>query len=255
MDSTLLLLMVFSFFAGFVDSIVGGGGLVQIPAFFVLYPQLSVASVLGTNRMASAVGTSVAAWNYARTVSIPWKMVAFAGICASICSFLGATLQSYIASDVLKPIILILIIGIALYTFGQKNLGQLHKIRIPEHRMPFYLMSIGGLLGFYNGMIGPGTGSLLVFAFVSIIGFGFLQASAISKVVNVIADVSSLVFFVWNGKIIYPLVLPLMVSNVAGSFLGSKLAILKGNQFIRVMFLMVTVGIIARFGWDIWHGK
>jgi len=250
----LYLLCAFAFLAGFIDSIVGGGGLVQVPAFFVLYPQLSVSNVIGTNRLASAVGTSVAAWNYARSVQIPWRIVLWAGISAAVFSYLGATVQSRLPSSVLKPIILALIIAIAFFTYRKKDFGQQESIRPTTDRLGWWAAGIGGLLGFYNGVVGPGTGSLLVFAFVGVIGYSFLRASAVSKVVNVAADVSSLVFFISHKYVLYHLALPMMACNVAGSYLGSRMAVLRGNAFIRRVFLVVVAGIVLRFAWDVVRG-
>ncbi|MBK9337775.1 MAG: sulfite exporter TauE/SafE family protein [Lewinellaceae bacterium] len=248
------LLCAFAFLAGFIDSIVGGGGLVQIPAFFVLYPQLSVPNVIGTNRLASAVGTSVAALNYARSVQIPWKTVLWSGVAAAVFSYLGATVQSLLPSALLKPIILVLIIAIALYTYRKKDFGRQEQFNVAPEKLGWWAAGIGGILGFYNGLVGPGTGSLLVFGFVSVIGYSFLRASAISKVVNVVADVSSLVFFLTNKYVLFHLALPMMVCNVAGSYLGSRMAVLRGNAFIRRVFLVVVAGIVARFAWDVFWG-
>lgn len=251
MTPELALLCAFGFLAGLVDSIVGGGGLVQMPAFFILYPQLSVSHIVATNRLASAVGTAVAAWNYSRKVAIPWRTVLFAGAGAALCSYLGATLQSRMPSAVLKPIILVLIILIAFYTFRKKDLGHTEHFKVPVEKIPLWAIGIGAALGFYNGFVGPGTGSLLVFGFVSIIGYSFLSASALSKVVNVIADVASLVFFIAHKYVLFHITLPLMVCNVAGSYLGSHLAMLRGNAFIRQIFLVVVGGIVLRFAWDV----
>lgn len=247
----LTLLCFFAFLAGFIDSIVGGGGLVQVPAFFVLYPQLPVPNIVGTNRLASAVGTSVAAVNYARHVKIPWKTVFFAALGAVPMSYLGATVQSHLPSEVLKPIILILIVGIAIYTYAKKEFGQTDKIRLLPAGVARAAFGIGAVLGFYNGFVGPGTGSLLVFGFVGGIGYSFLRASAISKVVNVIADVASLVFFLVHKYVLFQLALPMMACNVAGSYLGSRMAVLRGNSFVRKVFLVVVGGIIVRFAWDV----
>jgi uncharacterized protein len=251
MDLSLILLCFFAFVAGFVDSIVGGGGLVQVPAFFILYPQLPVPAVIGTNRFASAFGTAAAAWNYMRIVKMPWKTIGIAGVCAALASYFGATLQSLFPSYVLKPLILILIICIAAYTYRNKQFGQEDAFRIPTDKIPMYAGGIGAALGFYNGFVGPGTGSLLVFGFVSVVGYSFLNASAISKVVNVMADAASLIFFLANKYVLFQLAIPMLVCNVAGSYLGSRMAVLRGNGFIRKVFLVVIAGIIARFAWDV----
>ncbi len=247
----LYLLCFFAFLAGFIDSIVGGGGLVQVPAFFILFPQLSVPQIIGTNRLASAAGTALAAWTYARTVTIPWKTVLFAGVGAATMSYTGSTVQSLLPSAALKPIILVLIVAIAIFTYRKKNFGQHEDIRPAAEQVPWYALAIGMTLGFYNGFVGPGTGSLLVFAFVSVIGYSFLRASALSKMVNVIGDSSSLVFFLFHGYILFHIALPMMVCNMGGSYAGSRLAILRGNAFIRKVFIVVVAGIVLRFGWDV----
>ena len=249
----LYLLCAFAFVAGFIDSIVGGGGLVQVPAFFVLYPTLPVPYIIGTNRLASAVGTSVAAWNYAKTVKLPWRTVLYAGAGASVMAYLGAQVQSLLPASVFKPIILVLIVVIAIYTYRKKDFGQTDALRVAEADLPKWALGVGAALGFYNGFIGPGTGSLLVFGFVSVIGYSFLKASAISKVVNVIADVSSLIFFFLNKYILFHIALPMMACNVAGSYLGSRMAVLRGNGFIRKVFIAVVVGIVLRFAWDVFR--
>lgn len=222
-----------------------------MPAFFVLYPQLPVPSVIGTNRLASTVGTMVAAWNYSRTVAIPWKTVFYAAIGASIMSYLGATVQSKLPSGVLKPVILVLIVAIAIYTYRKKNFGRDEQFQVAEKNIGPVALGIGIVLGFYNGFVGPGTGSMLVFGFVSVIGYNFLSASAISKIINVVADVSSLVFFIAHKYVLFSLVFPIMACQVAGSFLGSRMAMLRGNAFIRKVFIVVVAGIVLRFGYDI----
>lgn len=253
MDSALLLLCLFAFLAGFIDSVVGGGGLVQIPAFFVLYPHLGVSNIIGTNRLASAVGTAVAALNYLRSVRIDWKTVLYAAVAAAFCSYGGALVQSQIPAWIMKPVIFVLIVLIALYTYANKTFGVEDRLRFTAEKTPVYAALIGAAMGLYNGLIGPGTGSLLVFAFVSIVGYSFLRASAISKIINVVADVSSLVFFIYHGFVLYQLALPMMACNVAGAYAGSRMAVLRGNTFIRKLFLVILAGLLLRFAWDIFQ--
>lgn len=247
----LVVLLVFAFFAGFVDSVVGGGGLIQMPVFFVLYPQLSVANLISTNRLASVVGTSVAAVNYMRQVSLPWRAIVFAILGAIPASYFGASLQSKVPQEILKPLILCVIIGIAIFSYVKKDLGSADQIKISETRLPFWAAGMGMVLGFYNGMFGPGTGTLLVFGFVGILGYNFLRASGAGKIVNAAADFSSLIFFLLNGMVIFKLALPMMACNVAGAYLGSKMAMLRGNAWVRRIFLIVMIGVILRFAWDV----
>ena len=166
--------------AGFVDSIVGGGGLVQVPALFILFPHFSVPQVIGTNRFASFVGTSVAGYQYARKVEVPWRVVLVAAVGTAIMSYLGATIARYMKAEVLKPLILVLMTAIAIYTYSNKKLGHHESLPVSLVRLQWYALLVGMATGFYNGFVGPGTGSLLVFGFVSLIGYEFLRASAIA---------------------------------------------------------------------------
>jgi hypothetical protein len=250
-DTQTLIFCAIGTIAGFVDSIVGGGGLVQVPALFVLFPQFSVPQVIGTNRFASFAGTGMAAYQYARKVPIPWKVVLWTSIGAAGCSYLGATLSGLIRAEVLKPVILILMVLIAVYTFQKKELGQAQQLKVSLAKIPLFGLGLGMLTGFYNGLIGPGTGSLLVFGFVSLLGFSFLAGSGIAKFVNVIADMASLVFFLYHGYVLFHIALPMMLCNILGSYLGSRLAILRGNGFVRTVFMLVIFVLIMRFGYDI----
>jgi uncharacterized protein len=254
MDYQLLLMCCAALLAGFVDSIVGGGGLVQVPALFILYPHFEIPRIIGTNRFSSFMGTAVAGYQYAKKVEIPWRTVICAGIGAGVMAFLGAKISDLIDEKILKPIILVLMTAIAIYTFKKKDLGQEEMLKFQLAKVPFYGLVIGASAGFYNGFVGPGTGSLLVFGFVSVIGYGFLKASAISKIVNVIADVASLGFFITQGYVQYEIAIPMMLCNMTGSYFGSKMAILKGNEFVRNFFLVVIFALILRFGWDIVKG-
>lgn len=251
MDYHLLLMCCAALLAGFVDSIVGGGGLVQVPALFILFPHFEIPRIIGTNRFSSFMGTAVAGYQYSKKVEIPWRTVIYAGIGAGVMAFLGAKISDIIDEKILKPVILVLMTAIAIYTFTKKDLGQDEMLKFELAKVPLYGLIIGSSAGFYNGFVGPGTGSLLVFGFVSVIGYGFLKASAISKIVNVIADVSSLGYFIVAGYVQYEIAIPMMICNMAGSYFGSKMAILKGNEFVRNFFLVVIFALILRFGWDI----
>jgi uncharacterized protein len=254
-DWTLIFMCFFAFLAGFVDSIVGGGGFVQVPALFILYPHFSVSNVIATNRLASVAGTSVAALNYLRTVKVPWRTVVWTGLGAAFGAYWGAYFQSFVPKETLKPVILVIIAGIALYTFRQKHIGQQEQERVVPRHLPAYATALGLLLGFYNGFIGPGTGTLLVFGLVGAMGYSFLKASATAKLVNVIADIASLIMFFIQQQIVFKLAMPMMACNVAGSYLGSRMAILRGNQFIRQVFLWVITALILRLAYDVIQSK
>ena len=245
----LIILPIVAFLAGFIDAVVGGGGLVQVPSLFIIFPQFPVPMVIGSNRFASFMGTSVAAYQYSQKVKIPWKTVLYAGVASGTFAYLGAEFSSLISAKILKPTVLVLITFIAIYTYRKKDLGATEHFRVNNILLWSFL--IGMTTGFYNGFVGPGTGSLLVFGFVSVVGYHFLAGSAIAKFVNVIADLASLVSFLINGFVNFKVAIPMMVFNMLGSYIGSRMAILKGNEFIRIFFLIVISALILRFGYDV----
>lgn len=248
--SQLAVLALGSLFAGFIDSVVGGGGLVQIPALFSVLPREIPATLFGTNKIASVFGTSNAAWRYARRVTMPWGTILPAAAAAFACSYLGAMAVAWLPREMLRPMILFMLIAAAGYTFWRKDFGAIHR---PQHagiKEFVYAVLVGGALGFYDGFFGPGTGSFLIFLFIRFFGFDFLHASAGSKVVNVATNVAALAFFVPAGHILIGLAAGMAFANVVGSATGTWLALRHGSGFIRIVFLLVVGVLIARFAWD-----
>lgn len=212
-------LLVLAFFAGLVDSVIGGGGLIQVPALLVLLPGASIATVFGTNKIISLCGTSVALARIARVTTIPWRTVLPAALVAAVFAFLGARAVTFINPAILKPVILVLLIGVAIYTFIRKDFGSLHQPRFAASHEQWVAIIIGVVLGFYEGFFGPGTGSFLIFAFVGLLGFNFLTASASAKVVNITTNLAATAWFAWSGNILYKLAIPMAIatSRVHGS--------------------------------------
>ncbi len=247
-------LCAFAFLAGFVDSVVGGGGLIQMPALFIFLPasmSASVATVAGTNKMASICGTSMAVVQYTRRVRINWRTILPAGMTAFVFSFLGARIVTLLDPRVMKPVILGLMIAVAGYTFLRKSFGDHHAPRLAPGKEAWAGLLVGAGIGFYDGFFGPGTGSFLIFIFISIFGFDFLIASASAKVINCATNLSAVGYFAATGHILYQYALPMGACNILGSLAGTRMAILKGNAFVRVFFLVVVTAMIARFGWDV----
>lgn len=247
----LLALCGFAFLAGFIDSVVGGGGLIQIPALFVLLPSLPAATVFGTNKFAAIWGTLSATIQYARRVPIAWKVVLPAGLAAALCSFLGAQAVSLISNAQLKPMILAMLVAVLGYTLWKKDFGALHAPKLGPAQQLWIGLTTGSVIGFYDGFFGPGTGSFLIFAFVGLFGFSFLAASASAKAVNSITNFAALSYFIANGNIVFAYAVPMAVLNVGGSLVGSRLAIAKGSGFVRKLFIVIVGVLIARFAWDI----
>jgi uncharacterized membrane protein YfcA len=248
--SELLILLLAAFMAGGVDAVVGGGGLIQIPALFVAYPGESPASLFGTNKCASVVGTANATWRYARQVKMPWRTILPAALAAFAFSYLGAAVVAWLPKDAVRPLILLLLIFAAVYTLKRKNFGDLHAPAHSGHRELIYATLLGGVIGFYDGFFGPGTGSFLIFLFVRFFGFDFLHASASAKVVNVATNLAALAYFVPHGYLLPVLAAAMALANVSGSIVGTRLALKHGSGFIRKTFLGVVGVLIVKFAWD-----
>lgn len=250
LTATLLPLCSFAFLAGFMDSMVGGGGLIQLPALLILLPYAPLATVFGTNKLVSIAGTSVAARQYARHVKLDWPTLLPAAGAAFVCSGLGARAVSLVQTDLLRPAILVLLVAVAVYVFSKKDFGAVHAPKLSPGVRRWAGIGVGGVLGFYDGFFGPGTGSFLIFTFIGVFGLNFLSASASSKVVNAATNLAAVLLFGLTGHILYGLALPMAACNIGGSVLGTRLAVAKGSRFVRVLFLVVLSGIILRFAYD-----
>ena len=247
----IILLCLAAFFAGFVDAIVGGGGLIQTPVALILLPNLAVSSVIGSLKIPSFSGTALAARQYLKKVEMNWKLLSIMAVFAFASAFLGSTLLTKVHNDFMKPFLLVVLSLIAIYTFAKKDFGN-HQIKdLSENKQLLLVIIISIVIGFYDGFIGPGTGSFFVLAFVTVLGFDFLHASANAKMVNLATNFGSICLFIFKGKIIWALAIPMAICNAIGGFIGAKLAIKKGNGFIRVFFLIVVIGTLIRFGYDV----
>lgn len=237
-------------FAGFVDSVVGGGGLIQLPALFTAFPAAAPATLFGTNKLASIVGTTSAAVQYGRRVAIPWRVAGPGAIAALVGSWYGAKAVAYLDPSILRPLILALLVLVAAYTFIRKDLGAVS--REPEHggRSVALALGIGGAVGFYDGFFGPGTGSFLIFLFIRLLGMDFLRASVSAKILNMATNLAAIAFFVGNVTLMWKLAGVMAVCNLAGSILGSRMALKHGTGFVRKMFLGVVVVLIVRLAYD-----
>ena len=247
----ILLLAMLSFVAGFIDAAVGGGGLIQLPALLVTLPATPITTIFGTNKIASLAGTSISAIAYSKRVPFDVGILLVVSVCAGITSYLGAQVIGLIPADLLKPIILGALVAIAAYTFKKKDLGSVRTKQLTKSRQWGYGACIGLAIGFYDGFFGPGTGSFFVLAFVMIMGFDFLTASAYSKVVNCMTNISALVVFIRQGNYLVEIALIMSICNITGSVIGTRLALKNGNSFIRTVFLVVVFVLIIRFAYDI----
>lgn len=247
----IILLCVAAFFAGFVDAIVGGGGLIQTPIAMILLPNLAVSTIIGSLKIPAFSGTAFAARQYLKKVDMNWKLLSVMALLSFCAAFFGSHVLTLVSNDFMKPLLLLILSLIAIYTFAKKDFGQSKIKNHTPKRQLLYAVGLSVCIGFYDGFIGPGTGSFLVLGFVAVLGFDFLHASANAKMVNLATNFGSICLFVLKGKIIWAIAIPMAVCNAFGGWLGAKVAIKKGNGFIRVFFLIVVVGTLLRFGYDV----
>jgi uncharacterized membrane protein YfcA len=247
----ILSLSALAFIAGFIDAVVGGGGLIQIPALLIAFPDKPVATLFGTNKIAAISGTSVAAYQYARRIRFDYRLLAVVCLAACIASFLGAKVVSLVRADVLKPVILIILIIMAGYVSMNKNLGALQTKSLPYRKQMLFGALIGLVVGFYDGFFGPGTGSFLIVGFVVFLGFEFVTASAYAKIINCVTNISALFVFIRQGYFLLGIGLLMAAFNIAGNIVGSRMALSKGNGFVRSIFLLVVSLMIIRYGYDV----
>jgi len=237
--------------AGWVDAVVGGGGLIQIPALLLGFPHVAPVQILATNKASSICGTSVSAGTYYRRVkpdlktAIPLAVLALAG------SLIGASLVSHISSAAFNPIILVVLVAVGTYTLFRPTLGALTDLRFSGHRHLLAASVIGFLIGIYDGALGPGTGSFLVFALVGLLGYAFLQASAKAKIANVATNLAALVIFIPAGAVMWKVALLMGLGNLAGGYVGARTAVAQGAGFIRVVLVVILGAFIVKIGLDV----
>lgn len=249
--STLLILCGFSFLAGFVDAIIGGGGLIQTPALLFSLPQYPVPTLIGTTKIPSLAGSLMGAFQYSRHVAVIGRFIGPMMAIAFGASWFGSWTLTQVPNSFMKPLALVILIGVFIYTLTKKDFGQVSQRMVTTAQQQTRMWIMGAGIGFYDGFFGPGTGSFLVLGFITLIGFDFLKASAHAKLVNASTNLASTLFFMKEGKILYSFAFPMAVANLSGAFLGARLAILKGNSFIRIFFLLLIAATIIRFAWDL----
>ena len=249
--ATLILIVVAGFAAGWVDAVVGGGGLIQLPAL-LLVPGITPVQALATNKMGSIFGTTTSAVTYYGRVrpdlktALPMAAIALGG------SFGGAVLAATLPASVFKPIIVAALVAVALFTALKPNVGDITLLRHDGHTHYVVACLIGAVIGFYDGLIGPGTGSFLVIALVSAMGYAFLEASAKAKIVNMATNAGALLFFLPHGSLLWGVGLLLGAANMAGGYLGARTAVRQGSRFVRIVFLAVVGALIIKLGYDVW---
>lgn len=249
----LILVTLASLFAGCIDAIVGGGGLILVPALFAAYPGAAPATLFGTNKGGAIWGTALAAWRFVRRVELRWSTWGPAVAAALLGSWLGAWMVTQVDARPLRIALPLILLALLVYTLLKKDLGRAHAPRYAGRTEAWVASGVGLLIGFYDGFFGPGTGSFFVFLFVRLLGFDFLHASAAAKIMNTATNAAALTLFASTGHIWWGVALLLAVANMAGSWVGTHLALKKGAGFVRTVFLVVVAALIGKTGWDAWR--
>lgn len=245
-----ILVTLASALAGFVDAIVGGGGLILVPAMFAAFPSAAPPTLLGTNKSASVWGTGISAWQYSHRVAIPWSTMLPAAIVTLLGGFLGAWAVTLITPDFLRRLLPFILVAVLLYTLAKKQLGRDHQPRYAGRTEMWAACGIGLLIGFYDGFFGPGTGSFFIFLFVRLLGYDFLNASASAKLLNLASNAAALLLFTLKGHVWWHFALPLALANVVGSLIGTRMALRHGAGFVRLIFIAVVSLLILKTSWD-----
>lgn len=250
----LALLALAGLAAGFVDAVVGGGGLVQLPALVLAMPGVAPVHVLATNKLASLCGTTVSSVTYYRRVRpdprtfVPLMVFAFLG------SMAGALAASHIPADALEPIVLVVLVVVGAYVLFKPDLGELTELRFAGHHHTLAAVTAGAVIGFYDGALGPGTGSFFVFTLVGLLGYSFLEASAKARLANWATNLAALVIFVPQGAVLWKVGVVMGVANLCGGYVGARTAVRRGSLFVRVFFVLVVGAFIVTLGWRVLGG-
>lgn len=249
--TVLALLALAGLTAGFVDAVVGGGGLIQLPALLLGLPGAAPVQVLATNKLASICGTTVSSSTYYRRVRPdprtfgPLMLLAFAG------SALGALVASQLPRSAFDPIVLVALIVVGAYVVAKPTLGNVTVLRFAGHHHTIAAMGTGLVIGFYDGALGPGTGSFFVFTLVGLLGYNFLEASAKARMANWATNLAALCVFVPQGAVLWKVGLVMGVANLLGGYVGVRTAVARGSRFVRVFFIVIVSGFIVRIGGDV----
>ena len=249
--SVLALLGLAALTAGFVDAVVGGGGLIQLPALLLGLPSASPVEVLATNKLASICGTTVSSATYYRRIKpdprtfLPLMLLAFAGSAA------GAAVAFLIPRSAFDPIVLVALVVVGAYVVLRPDVGGETELRFAGHHHTAVAMLTGLAIGFYDGALGPGTGSFFVFTLVGLLGYSFLEASAKARLANWATNLAALCVFVPQGAVLWKVGLLMGLCNLAGGYLGARTAVARGAGFVRVFFIVVVAAFVIRIGGEV----
>lgn len=253
----LVFLVLAATLAGFVDAVVGGGGLITIPALLIGLPGQSWPVVSGTNKVVACTGTTVAASHFVRSRVLHWQEMVGPVLASMAGASLGVAAAYFLSGrfdPYLRPAMIVIMLAMLAWTLFEPDAGKLHAPRFGLSHQRMLASAIAFCLGFYDGLFGPGTGSILIFLFVAVLGFDFLRASALSKSVNWASNFTSVVLFLSQGSWVPVVALTMAAGNGLGGYLGARTALTKGSAWVRAIFIGVVSALILRLGWQIYQG-
>ncbi|OKK07968.1 hypothetical protein AMK26_02630 [Streptomyces sp. CB03234] len=251
--TTLVFLCAAALVAGWIDAVVGGGGLLLLPALLLGLPHVPAAHILGTNKAVAIVGTTGAAVTYVRTAPVQVKTAVRIGLAALAGSMGGAFFAAGISSDVLRPVIMVVLLGVAAFVMLRPSFGTGEgKGPATRARVVTAIVLVGGGIGFYDGLFGPGTGTFLVLALTAVLHLDLVTASATAKIVNVCTNAGALAMFAYQGTVLWQLAALMAVFNLAGGLFGARMALRKGAEFVRGVLLVVVFSLVAKLAFDQW---
>lgn len=249
--TVLLLLVLAAVAAGFVDAVVGGGGLIQLPALLLGLPNASPVQLLATNKLGSICGTTVSSVTYFRRVRPDPRTFGPLMVLAFVGAVLGALVASQIPRNAFEPIVLVVLVAVGGYVLLKPDLGSVTELRHGRGRHLTTAMLAGFVIGFYDGAMGPGTGSFLVLSLVALLGYSFLDASAKARMANWATNLGALVVFVPQGAVLWKVGLLMGLGNLVGGYVGARVAVSRGARFVRVFFVVVVSAFVVRIGGDV----
>ncbi|KPL34383.1 hypothetical protein JI76_10320 [Streptomyces anulatus] len=256
--TTLVLLCLAAAAAGWIDAVVGGGGLLLLPALLLGLPSVPAAHVLGTNKAVAIVGTSGAAVTFLRKAPVRVGLAVRVGLMALAGSMTGAFFAAGISSEVLRPVIMVVLLGVAAFvllrpSFGAPTEGDGTDRPVTRARIVTAIVLVGGGIGFYDGLFGPGTGTFLVLALSAVLHLDLVTASATAKIVNVCTNAGALAMFAYQGTVLWQLAAVMALFNLAGGMIGARMALSRGSGFVRAVLLTVVFSLVAKLGFDQWN--
>ena len=248
---TLTVLLAAASAAGWVDAVVGGGGLILIPVLLLIFPGMTPATALGTNKLTALSGTASAAIRLFPRTPLNWRALVGAFVVAAACSSVGAYTASRLPVSVFKPVVLVLLLAVGVFVATRPQFGTAAHNSTRTRATTLTALAVAAVvIAFYDGIMGPGTGTFMIITLTAVAGMTFLESSATAKVLNSGTNVGALIVFASQGHVLWLLGLALGVANIAGAQLGAHMALGRGAGFVRVVLLVVVVVMVGKLGYD-----